>query len=324
VTDRVLVTGGAGFIGSHVVEALVHEGRSVRVLDDLSTGSFEHLAAVTRSIEFLRGSVTDPATVRRALDGVTHVVHEAAIRAIPRSLDDPALCDRVNVGGTLSVFLAARDAGVRRLVMASSSSIYGDAEAYPVREDHPTHPASPYAVSKLAGELYAQLFRQLYGLEVVCLRYFNVFGPRMDAESGYAMAIPRFIAAMLRGEPPPVFGDGRQTRDFLFVENVADATLRALRAPEVDPWVFNIGSGQEHSLLELVDTLNRLLRTRIAPRYLPAKAGESRRTLADVSRARRMLGYEPTVGLQEGLSRTIAWFRARLPGEVAAPVRAVP
>ncbi len=305
----VLVTGGAGFIGSHIVEELVRRGAKVRVMDNLSTGDMAFLAAVQGRIEFVQGDVTDLQAVRQAMRGITHVVHEAAMRSIPRSLEDPVLCHQINVTGTLQILLAAREAKVRRVVLASSSSVYGDVATYPVREDYPCRPASPYAVSKLAGELYGELFQQLYGLEVVRLRYFNVFGPRMDGESGYAMAVPRFVTSMLRGESPPVFGDGRQSRDFIFVENVAAATVGALEAPAIGPGVFNIGCGQEISVLELVQTINRLLQTTIAPRHLPAKPGESRRTWADIRQARDHLQFEPRISLEDGLSKTIAWFR---------------
>lgn len=306
---KVLVTGGAGFIGSHIVEELVRRGATVRVLDNLSTGNMAFLAAVRSRIEFVRGDVTDPKALQRVMRGVTHVVHEAAMRSIPRSLEDPAFCHQVNVTGTLELLLAAHAAQARRVVLASSSSVYGDVATYPVREDAPCRPASPYAASKLAGELYGELFQRLYGLEVVRLRYFNVFGPRMDGESGYAMAVPRFVASMLRGEPPPVFGDGRQSRDFIFVENVAAATVGALKARRIGPGVFNIGCGREVTILELVRTINRLLHTKIAPRHLPAKPGESRRTRADIGQAHRYLGFRPRISLETGLSKTIAWFR---------------
>ena len=306
---HVLVTGGAGFIGSHLVEALVARGDRVRVLDDFSTGSLENLSAVQSRIEVVRGTVADPAEVRQAMHGVTHVVHEAAMRSIPRSLDDPLLCNHVNVGGTLNVLIAAREAAVRRVVFASSSSVYGDVTTYPVPEEQPLRPASPYAVSKLAGEWYARMFQELYGLEVIGLRYFNVFGPRMDGESGYAMAIPRFVVCALRGEPPPVYGDGRQSRDFLFVENVVQGTVRALDVAQPDPAVFNIASGCDRSLLEILDTLTRLLHRPITPRHLPARPGEARRTLADVSRAKAVLGFSPAVSFEDGLARTVAWFR---------------
>lgn len=310
--SRVLVTGGAGFIGSHLVEALVRRGDRVRVLDDLSTGSRDDLADVQQAIEFIEGDVADLATVQRVMQGVTQVVHVAAVRSIPRSLDDPGLCNRVNVDGTLNVLVAAREARVRRIVFSSSSSVYGDGDCYPAVEDQPLHPGSPYAVTKLVGELYARLFRELFGLEIVCLRYFNVFGPRMDAESGYAMAVPRFVASLLKGESPPVYGDGLQSRDFLYVENAVQAALRALEVANIGPGLFNIGSGTEISILDLIRILNRLLGTQIAPRHLPARAGEARRTLADTTQAREMLGFAPAVSLEEGLSRTIAWFRPRM------------
>ena len=305
----VLVTGGAGFIGSHIVEALVARGDRVRVLDDLSTGSLDHLVSVSGAIEFIRGDVTDLDDVRRAMHGATHVIHEAAIRAIPKSLDDPALCNRVNIGGALNVLMAAREATARRVVMVSSSSVYGDAARYPVAEDALTHPMSPYAVTKLASEWYAQLFRELYGMSIICLRYFNVFGPQMDATSGYAMAIPRFIETMLRDEQPPVHGDGLQARDFLYVADAVQATLCALDISEIGPGVYNIGSGREATVLDVIGILNRLIGKRITPRYLPAKPGESRRTLADIARARQWLGFTPAVSFEEGLTRTIAWFR---------------
>lgn len=308
MTRRVLVTGGAGFIGSHVVDALVARGDPVRVLDDFSTGAPENLSAVASRIEVVRGDVADPAVVRKAMEGVTHVIHEAAIRSIPRSLDDPLLCTRTNVDGTLNILWAARDAGVRRLVLASSSAVYGNTVEFPVREDQPLHPGSPYAVSKLAGEWYARLFHELYRTHAVCLRYFNAFGPRMDGESGYAMAIPRFIVCLLRDEPPPVYGDGLQSRDFLFVEDIAQGTLRALDAEAVESGVFNIAGGRDHTLLEVIDTLNRILHKRVVPKHLPARAGEARRTFADIRPARATLGFSPAVPFEEGLARTAAWF----------------
>lgn len=308
----VLVTGGAGFIGSHLVEALVHRGDRVRVLDDLSTGSLEHVAAVRSAIEWRQGDVSDPAVVRQAMRDVSGVVHVAAMRSIPRSLDDPVLCHRVNVDGTLQMLLAAREAGVSRVVLASSSAVYGDADRYPVSEEAPLRPGSPYAASKAAGEMYACVFRSLHVMAVVSLRYFNVFGPRMDTESGYAMAVPRFVASLLRHEPPPIYGDGLQRRDFIYVENAVQGALRALDAQDIGPGVFNIACGEDYSLLELLATLNEILGTRIAPRHLPARAGESRRTLADIRRAREVLGFSPAVSFRDGLAKTIAWFRQRL------------
>ena len=307
--NTVLVTGGAGFIGSHLVEALVKEGTAVRVLDDLSTGSLEYLAGVRSQIELIRGDVADMAVVRRATAGVSHVIHLAAMRSIPRSLDDPALCNQVNVAGTLNVFLATREVRAQRVVFASSSAVYGDVETYPVSEDHPTHPLTPYAVTKLVGELYARMFREINGSSIVCLRYFNVYGPRMDATSQYAMAVPRFIACLLNDLPPPVFGDGRQSRDFTCIDNVVHATRKALYAPDMGPDILNVGDGREYSVLDLVAILNRLMGKQIAPRHLPAIPGESRRTLADIARAKQSLQYEPQVGFEEGLAKTIEWFR---------------
>ena len=309
---RVLVTGGAGFIGSHLVDALVARGDEVRVLDDFSTGTPENLSAAASRIDVVRGDVGDLAVARRAVEGMTHVVHAAAIRSIPRSLDDPALCNRVNVGGTLNVLVAARTSNIRRVALASSSAVYGNTTTFPVREDQPLQPGSPYAVSKLAGEQYAQLFRELYGMEIVCLRYFNAFGPRMDGQSGYAMAIPRFVVCLLHDEPPPIYGDGRQSRDFLFVEDIVQGTLRALDTDSVGPGLFNIARGCDHTLLDVVDILNRVLKKRIAPRHLPGRIGEARRTLADIARAKAELGFNPSVSFEDGLARTVEWFRERM------------
>ncbi|MBI4227394.1 MAG: GDP-mannose 4,6-dehydratase [Candidatus Omnitrophica bacterium] len=306
---RVLVTGGAGFIGSHVVDALVARGDQVRVLDDFSTGTLENLSAAASRIDLVRGDVGDPTAVRRAMDHVTHVVHEAAIRSIPRSLDHPALCHQTNATGTLNVLLAAREAHVARVVLASSSAVYGNAATFPAQEDQPLHPGSPYAVSKLVGELYAQLFRELYRMEIVCLRYFNAFGPRMDGESGYAMAIPRFSVCVLRGESPPVYGDGLQSRDFLYVENIVQATLQALDAAAIGPGVFNVAGGRDYTLLDTLGVLNRIAHRQVAPRHLAARMGEARRTFADITRAKTVLGFSPSVSFEEGLARTVAWFR---------------
>lgn len=306
---RVLVTGGAGFIGSHLVDALVARGDQVRVLDDFSTGKSAYLAAVASRIELARGDVGDAATVRRAMDGVTHVLHLAAMRAIQRSIENPALCHRINVDGTLHVLIAARDAKVRRVVLASSCAVYGDAAVLPTDEEQPAHPGSPYAVSKLAAEWYLRMFRSLYGLDTVCLRYFNVFGPRMDASSGYAMAVPRFSACLLRDEPPPVYGDGKQSRDFIYIDNIVRGTLQAMDADAVDPGVFNLAGGRDYSVLEIIGMLNAILHKQIAPKHLPPMAGEARRVVADIRRAQRALGFAPAVSVEDGLARTVNWFR---------------
>ena len=310
--DTYLVTGGAGFIGSHLVDALLERGHTVRVMDNLVTGRRENLAHVLDKIEFFEDSITDLDAVRRAMDGVDYVLHQAAIPSVPRSVADPIASNDSNVTGTLNVLLAARDAGVKRVVYAASSSAYGDVESEYKAEDMTPRPLSPYAVSKLAGEYYCQVFHHVYGLETVALRYFNVFGPRQDPTSQYAAVIPIFITALMEGRPPTVHGDGLQTRDFTYVANVVEANLLACHAEGVSGEVFNIACGQKYSILELVDVLNELMGSRIEPVHTPPRPGDIRHSRADISKARRMLGYRPTVDFREGLSRTIEWYRDTL------------
>jgi nucleoside-diphosphate-sugar epimerase len=301
-----LVTGGAGFIGSHIVDELVRRGESVRVLDNLATGKRENLADAWDQIEFIEGSLTDPATVQRAMQGVNYVLHQGALPSVPRSVADPATSHEVNVTGTINVLIAARDAGVQRLVYAASSSAYGNSPTLPKREDMPTNPLSPYAVSKLAGEHYCRAFHQVYGLETVCLRYFNVFGPRQDPKSQYAAVIPKFIEMMRRGEPPTIYGDGSQSRDFTYVANVVRANLLAAAAPDAAGSVVNVACGQRHTLLDLVSALNRLLGTDLEPAFQPDRAGDVKHSLADIGVARELLGYQVLVPFEEGLERLVA------------------
>ena len=300
---KALVTGGAGFIGSHLVDTLVQMGHEVAVLDNLATGNPDNWA-YPRYVEFIRGDIRDLNTVYRAMEDVDVVYHQAAIPSVPRSVSDPVTCHEVNVTGTFNVLLAARDAGVRRVVYASSSSIYGDTVELPKRESMTPKPLSPYAAAKLAGEHYARLFTQLYGLETVGLRYFNVFGPRQSPNSEYAAAIPKFVSRILMGEAPVIFGDGEQTRDFTAVQNVVQANLGAGRAPAENAAgkAYNVGCGERISLNELIRVINRLAGRNIQPEYLPARAGDVRDSLADISAARRDLGFEPRVRLEEGLS----------------------
>jgi len=309
---RVLVTGGAGFIGSHLVEALLLQGERVRVLDDLSTGRREHLAAVAGhpSLELVVGDLLDPERLRSEVQGVGVVFHQAAVRSVPRSVEDPWAAHEVNATGTLRLLLAAREAGVRRVVYASSSSVYGHQETLPLHEEFRPAPLSPYAVSKLAGEHYCRVFAALYGLETVGLRYFNVFGPRQDPASRYAAVIPRFITAALRGEPLEVHGDGKQTRDFTYVSNVVEANLRAATAPGVSGAVFNVAGGERHSVLDLVRAFEELLGRELPVAHTPPRPGDVRDTQADVTRAREALGLVPTVGFRDGLRRTLAAFQA--------------
>jgi len=299
-----LVTGGAGFIGSHIVDELVRRGESVRVLDNLSTGKRGNLARAWDQIEFIEGSLTDPSTVQRAMQDVDYVLHQGALPSVPRSVADPATSHEVNVTGTINVLIAARDAGVKRLVYAASSSAYGNSPTLPKREEMPTNPLSPYAVSKLAGEHYCRAFCQVYGLETVCLRYFNVFGPRQDPQSQYAAVIPKFIAMMRRDERPTIYGDGSQSRDFTYVANVVQANLLAAAAPQAAGRVMNVACGQRHTLLDLVSALNRLLGTHLEPVFQPDRAGDVKHSLADIAAAKELLGYEVLVPFEEGLGRT--------------------
>jgi len=305
-----LVTGGAGFIGSNIARALAIRGDRVRVFDNFVTGRRENLADLPE-VEVVEGDVRDSDALRSAMAQVDRVLHQAALPGVPRSVQDPVTSNESNLTGTLNVLIAARDAGVKRVVCASSSSVYGDTPTLPKVETMAPRPISPYAVTKLTGELYCTVFHQLYGLEAVALRYFNVFGPHQDPLSDYAAVIPLFIAAMTRGERPRVEGDGTQSRDFTFVDNVVQANLRAAQASGVTGEVFNVACGQRYTLLDLVDRLNRILGTRLEPRFGEARAGDVKHSLADIDKARRLLGYEPSVSFDEGLERTVAWHRRR-------------
>jgi UDP-N-acetylglucosamine/UDP-N-acetyl-alpha-D-glucosaminouronate 4-epimerase len=313
MTDVVLVTGGAGFIGSHLTARLLADGKRVRVLDNFSTGSLENLAtagAHRASLEIIRGDLRDLQAVERAAAGATVIFHQAAMRSVPRSVADPLGANEHNVTGTLHVFEAARRAGVRRVVYASSSSVYGDRPELPKREDQVPAPISPYAVSKAAGEQYGRVWHRLYGVETVGLRYFNVFGPRQDPASDYAAVIPKFILWALRGEPLEVHGDGRQSRDFTYIDNVVAANLLSARAPDVGGEVFNVGCGEQISLLEIIARLEKILGRPLDRRHTPSRAGDVPHTLADVSKAKRVLGYTPLVDFDEGLARTVEYLRS--------------
>jgi len=300
-----LVTGGAGFIGSHLSSALVARGHRVRVVDSLITG-FEH--NLQPGVEFTSGDLAEPEVAHAAVQGVDYVLHQAAIPSVPRSVKNPRESHRANVDGMLNILLAARDAGVRRVVFAGSSSVYGDQPTLPKREDMPTKPMTPYALQKLVSEQYGQMFTRLYGLEVVTTRYFNVFGPRQDPSSPYSGVISLFIKALLDGTRPVIFGDGGQTRDFTFVTNVVDGVLRAAEAPAVGGEVFNVATGGRVSLNELLATLKKIVGADVAPIYQEARMGDVRDSQADISKAERLLGYRPAVMLEEGLRQTVAWF----------------
>lgn len=300
-----LVTGGAGFIGSHLVDALVAEGHDVRVLDNLATGSADNLR-YSPKIELIRGDIRDLNSVERAARGVSVIFHQAALPSVPRSIADPLSCHEVNATGTFNVLLAARDAGVRRVVFASSSSVYGNTPELPKRESMPAKPLSPYAAAKLLGEHYARLFHQLYGLETVGLRYFNVFGPRQNPNSEYAAAIPKFIRLILEGGQPTVYGDGEQTRDFTPVQNVVDANLGAAFSPLAPGKVYNVGCGSRISLNRLLALIGEITGREVRPEYLPAKAGDVRDSLADIEAARRELNYEPRMRIEAALEALVA------------------
>jgi UDP-glucose 4-epimerase len=304
-----LVTGGAGFIGSHLTEALVAGGHTVRVLDDLSSGTVANLASVKDRVQRIQGSVTAPELVRKAVAGCDVVYHLAALPSVAKSVEQPLASHDVCATGTLTVLDAARQAGVRRVVYAASSSAYGDQPGDVRRETDALIPLSPYAAAKLAGEHYCQCCHAVYGLETVRLRFFNVFGPRQDAKSPYSGVISLFSAAMAKGQAPTVYGDGLQTRDFVYVANVVQALLRAAQAPQAVGNVYNIGNGKSVTILELVQHLNQLLGTKLKAIHAPPRAGDVRHSLADISLARRDLNYEPIVSFPDGLSRTLEALR---------------
>jgi nucleoside-diphosphate-sugar epimerase len=301
-----LVTGGAGFIGSHLAEELLRRRHTVRIVDSLVTGKRGNLPA---GAEFVEGDLADMDTAVRACRGADYVLHQAAIPSVPRSVQDPVTSNRANIDASLNVLVAARDAGVRRLVYAGSSSAYGNTPTLPKREDMPTHPLSPYALQKLVAEQYCQMFTRLYGLETVTIRYFNVFGPRQDPGSPYSGVISLFATALLEGRRPVIYGDGEQTRDFTYVANVVDGVLRACDAEGASGEVINVACADRISLNRLLETMNQIVGTSLEAVYQDERAGDVRDSQADITKARQILGYEPIVGLKEGLEKTLAWCR---------------
>ena len=314
---RYLVTGGAGFIGSNTVDELVRRGHGVVVLDDLSAGKEENLAEVRNKITFLKGSITEIETLQKACHQADFVIHLAARTSVPRSVKDPIETNRINVDGTLNVLVAARDNKVKRVVFAASSSAYGETPTLPKVESMQPQPISPYGVSKYVGELYAQTFGRCYGLETVCVRYFNIFGPRQDPDSPYSGVLSRFATAFLDGTQPTVFGDGSQTRDFTFVDNAVQANLLACEAEGAVGKVFNVGTGHSISLNQVLELFGRISGKPLKANYEPPRDGDIRDSLADISRAREILGYEPTVFFEEGLQRTYDWYRTNHPNTPA-------
>ncbi len=311
MSETYVVTGGAGFIGSHIAEHLLRQGHRVRIVDNFVTGKRTNVAELSGDLEVFEINITDKAALDTAFAGADYVFHQAALASVPRSVADPLTSNEYNVTGTLNVLLAARDAGVKRVAYAASSSAYGDIEGEFKTEDMTPKPLSPYAVAKLAGEYYCKSFTEVYGLETVALRYFNVFGPRQDETSQYAAVIPRFVAAMSRGEAPTIYGDGEQSRDFTYIDNVVHGNLLAIQAPDVGGEMMNLATGGRISLLDLVDKINGILGTNITPIFEEGRAGDIKHSRAATDKARDLLDYAPVVDFDTGLARTVEWFLKR-------------
>ena len=305
---RYLVTGAAGFIGSNIVHELLRRKHEVRGIDNFATGRRENIKGFVSDIEFIEGDIRDADALKSAMQGVDVVLHQAAIPSVPRSIQDPATSHDVNVNGTLNILTVARELGVRRIVNASSSSVYGDSPTLPKREDMPTNPLSPYAVSKLSAERYCTVFSRVYDIEAVSLRYFNVFGPRQDPTSQYSAVIPKFITAMQRGEQPVIFGDGEQSRDFTYVANVVEANILASEAALEEGISVNCACHERTTLNDLVRQLNELLGTSIQPKYAPPRPGDIKHSYADIALAQRTIGFRPNTDFKTGLKKTVAWY----------------
>lgn len=305
-----LITGGAGFIGSNLARAIVNRGESVRILDNFATGTPENLDGIVDDVEVVKGSVEDAALCARVVEGVDYVLHEAALPSVPRSVSDPVASNSANVDGTLNMLVAARDAGVKRFVYAASSSAYGDTPTLPKVETMPANPLSPYAITKYTGELYCQTFYRLYGLETIALRYFNIFGPRQDPTSQYSAVIPKFITMLMAGDSPTIYGDGAQSRDFTYIDNVVHANLLACEAPAAAAGeVVNCACGDRITLNELAAALQEMLGTSVEVHHDEPRPGDVKHSLADITKASELLGYTPQVSIREGLEKTVAWYR---------------
>ena len=313
--NKYLITGGAGFIGSNIARYLIKQGSFVRVLDNFYSGKEENLDFTIGlgkdKFELIRGDITNPADCDKACQGMDYVLHQAALRSVPKSLDDPFSYNRVNIDGTLRVLQAACKHKIKRLVFASSSSIYGDTDNFPEKEDHLPLLISPYALSKLAGEYYCRIFSEFFGVETVCLRYFNVFGPKQALDDEYAVVVPKFIHCILNDEAPPIFGTGKQSRDFTYIENVISANILSATTPGIKHEVFNVANGKDHTVLELVSALNRIIGKNIQPKFLPLRAGDVLRTCADISKIQQKLKYQPLVSFEEGLKHTVEYFKKK-------------
>jgi len=310
--DKFLVTGGAGFIGSNICDKLISQGCFVRVIDNLLTGKKSNLAGILEKIEFIEADMGDPDIARRAMKGIDVVLHQGALPSVPRSVDDPAATHRHCVDATFTLLLAARDAKVKRFVYAASSSAYGDTPTLPKIETMPVNPLSPYAAAKLMGEYYCSVFYKVFGLETISLRYFNVFGPHQDPTSQYAAAIPAFVISILKGKSPTIYGDGTQSRDFTYVANIVEANLLAARAEQTKGEVVNIACGEAVTVNEIIEMINETVGKKIKPKYVPPQKGDVKHSLADISLAKKLLGYKPIVLFKEGLQKAIEWYRDNL------------
>lgn len=312
--SKILVTGGAGFIGSNLTEALLQRGHFVRILDDFSTGKRENLIfdKAYPSPEVIKGDIREFSTCQKAVKGIEYVFHQAALPSVQRSIEDPETSNAINVGGTLNILLAAREEKVKRVIYASSSSVYGDTPTLPKHEEMPPDPLSPYALQKYIGEQYCRLFYQLYGLDTISLRYFNIFGPKQDPNSLYSAVIPKFIDALLQGRPPIIFGDGEQSRDFTYIENVVQANLLAMSAEHLHGEAINIACGKRISLNQLLNVLKEILGSKLSPIYQEPRKGDVKHSLADIRKGKEIINYEPTVGIEIGLKKTVEFFQKTL------------
>jgi UDP-glucose 4-epimerase len=306
---RFLVTGGAGFIGSNIAEELVKRGYEVRILDNFTTGKMEHVKDFKNKIQIVKGDIQEKKDLKKALKDIDYVFHEAALRSVPRSVDDPLSTNDVNITGTLQLLIACRDAGVKRVVYASSSSVYGDSKLVPQQETHMASPISPYAVSKYAAENYCQTFAKTFGLETVSLRYFNVFGPRQDPDSKYSAVIPKFIELAVNNKTLEIHGDGKQSRDFTYIQNVVEANILAALTPGVSGQVFNVACNESHSVLDIARSIEKILGNKLKIEHTPARKGDVRKTCADITKIKKMLKYKPKVNFVDGMQKTFNWFK---------------